>query len=127
MAVGGRDLIRTPRGPVRNGAQFKRLPLTANWRRVNVEPFPSEFSRRRCLALAGSLLSTAQTVSSRSLAATGLILALAGSLFAQHPVTFQYIYDDLGQIARVVDSTGVVIDCEYDPVGNAVRSGKPLI
>src|SRR5690349_7412129 len=37
---------------------------------------------------------------------------------AQTPLTFQYFYDDLNQLVKVVDSTGVVIQYVYDPVGN---------
>jgi YD repeat-containing protein len=40
---------------------------------------------------------------------------------AQTPVTFQYFYDDLGQLTRVVDSTGIVVEYVYDPVGNILQ------
>jgi YD repeat-containing protein len=46
------------------------------------------------------------------------LFALALPGLAQSPVTFQYFYDDLNQLVRVVDSTGVVIEYVYDPVGN---------
>ncbi len=40
---------------------------------------------------------------------------------AQTPVTFQYFYDDLGQLTKVVDSTGNVVEYVYDPVGNILQ------
>jgi YD repeat-containing protein len=40
---------------------------------------------------------------------------------AQTPVTFQYFYDDLGQLTRVVDSSGIVLEYVYDPVGNILQ------
>jgi YD repeat-containing protein len=50
-------------------------------------------------------------------------IALASPLisFAQVPITFQYFYDDTGQLVKVVDSTGVVIEYVYDPVGNILE------
>jgi YD repeat-containing protein len=39
----------------------------------------------------------------------------------QGPLAFQYYYDDLNQLVKVVDSTGVVIQYVYDPVGNIQR------
>ena len=47
------------------------------------------------------------------------IFALA--LVAQGPMTFQYFYDDTGQLIKVVDSTGVVIEYVYDAVGNMLE------
>ena len=41
--------------------------------------------------------------------------------FAQTPITFQYSYDETGQLIRAVDSTGIVIEYVYDAVGNAVE------
>src|SRR5437773_3234390 len=49
-------------------------------------------------------------------------------LQAQAPITFNYFYDDLGQLKQVVDSTGVALDYRYDPVGNILevkRSAAP--
>jgi YD repeat-containing protein len=43
------------------------------------------------------------------------------SLFAQGNMTFEYFYDDLGQLIKVVDSTGTVIEYVYDPVGNILQ------
>lgn len=40
---------------------------------------------------------------------------------AQTPITFQYFYDNLGQLTRVVDSTGVVVEYVYDPAGNVLQ------
>jgi YD repeat-containing protein len=36
-------------------------------------------------------------------------------------VQFRYLYDDLGQLTKVIDSTGIVIDYVYDPVGNILQ------
>ena len=50
-----------------------------------------------------------------------LTLLFSGSLTAQTNVTFQYFYDDLGQLTKVVDSTGNVVEYVYDPVGNILQ------
>lgn len=50
-----------------------------------------------------------------------LALALATAAHAQAPITFQYFYDDLGQLVKVIDSTGNVIEYVYDPVGNILE------
>ena len=42
-------------------------------------------------------------------------------LLAQGPIGFQYFYDDLNQLIKVIDSTGVVIDYSYDAVGNITQ------
>ncbi|MDE2462841.1 MAG: Ig-like domain-containing protein, partial [Alphaproteobacteria bacterium] len=54
----------------------------------------------------------------------GIILALlaaAGRLCAQTTTTFHYFYDDLGQLTKVIDSSGNEIDYIYDQVGNLVQ------
>jgi YD repeat-containing protein len=45
----------------------------------------------------------------------------------QQPITFQYFYDDLNQLVRVVDSTGLVIEYVYDPVGNIVQIKRSTV
>src|SRR5260370_27861450 len=50
-----------------------------------------------------------------------LLLASASGVLAQQPITFQYFYDDLNQLVKVVDSTGVVIQYENDPLGNLLQ------
>lgn len=50
-----------------------------------------------------------------------LALVLVSKAYAQAPITFQYFYDDLGQLVKVVDSTGNVIEYVYDEVGNIVQ------
>ena len=56
-----------------------------------------------------------------------LLLALVTRAHAQAPaptqvpITFQYFYDDLGQLTKVVDSTGTVIEYVYDEVGNILE------
>ncbi len=75
---------------------------------------------------AGNRVRVAKQVG-RALAGLGLVGCGLG-LWAQSPVTFQYFYDDLNQLVKVVDSTGVVIDYVYDPLGNLqkiVRSTAP--
>ena len=49
------------------------------------------------------------------------ILVLATLALAQQPITFQYFYDDLGQLVKVIDSAGNVIEYVYDAVGNIVQ------
>lgn len=49
------------------------------------------------------------------------LIVFASSLGAQTSLTFQYFYDDLGQLTKVVDSTGIVIEYVYDPVGNILQ------
>jgi YD repeat-containing protein len=56
-----------------------------------------------------------------------VFLALATSAFTQSPFTFQYFYDDLGQLTKVVDSTGVVIEYVYDPVGNIMQINRSTL
>lgn len=40
---------------------------------------------------------------------------------AQDPIDFQYVYDELGQLVKVIDSQGVVIEYVYDEVGNMLE------
>src|SRR5438046_930620 len=57
-----------------------------------------------------------------------LCLIGANVLQAQAPITFSYFYDDLGQLKKVVDSTGIMVDYVYDAVGNILevkRSAAP--
>ena len=61
------------------------------------------------------------------------LLLLLGSLLtcallqAQQPITFQYIYDDLNQLSKVIDSTGVVLTYVYDPVGNILQVSRSTV
>jgi YD repeat-containing protein len=48
-------------------------------------------------------------------------------VLAQQPVTYQYFYDDLNQLATVVDSTGTVIQYIYDSVGNIQQINRSTI
>jgi YD repeat-containing protein len=50
-----------------------------------------------------------------------VVICCAVSLLAQAPTTFQYFYDDLNQLTKVVDSTGVAIEYVYDSVGNILQ------
>lgn len=42
-------------------------------------------------------------------------------------MSFQYFYDDLGQLTKVIDSTGTVIEYVYDPVGNILQIKRSSI
>ena len=50
-----------------------------------------------------------------------IVLVGVTALFAQGPIGFQYFYDDLNQLVKVIDSTGVVIDYSYDALGNITQ------
>jgi YD repeat-containing protein len=54
-------------------------------------------------------------------------LSTCALLWAQAPITFQYIYDDLNQLVTVVDSTGVVVQYIYDPVGNILQIARSTV
>ena len=55
------------------------------------------------------------------------LCACCTSILAQEPISFQYFYDDLNQLARVVDSTGVAIEYVYDSVGNILQINRSTI
>src|SRR4051794_30219689 len=55
---------------------------------------------------------------SRVLALLLITLASAFRSQAQAPITYQYTYDSLGKLTRVVDSTGVSVRYTYDLNGN---------
>lgn len=55
------------------------------------------------------------------------VLALAVSAVGQSPITFQYFYDDLNQLTKVTDSTGVVVEYVYDSVGNILQINRSTI
>ena len=50
-----------------------------------------------------------------------ILLCCAAALFAQVPTSFQYFYDDNGQLIKAVDSAGIVIEYVYDEVGNMLQ------
>lgn len=52
---------------------------------------------------------------------TSACLAIATSAGGQTNISFQYFYDDLGQLTKVLDSTGSVVEYVYDPVGNILQ------
>src|SRR5439155_8111972 len=54
-------------------------------------------------------------------------VAFSSQVSAQNPITFQYFYDDLNQLNKVVDSTGVVIEYVYDEVGNVLQVQRSTI
>jgi YD repeat-containing protein len=53
-----------------------------------------------------------------SLVTASLTLVIAASAIGQSKLTFQYFYDDAGQLTKVADSSGNVVGYNYDPVGN---------
>jgi YD repeat-containing protein len=46
---------------------------------------------------------------------------------AQSNIAFQYFYDDFGQLVKVIDSTGTVIEYVYDPVGNMLQIKRSTV
>jgi YD repeat-containing protein len=38
-----------------------------------------------------------------------------------------YFYDDAGQLFRVLDSTGTLIEYDYDYVGNILATNRPTV
>ena len=56
-----------------------------------------------------------------------LILVLFGISRAQSSLTFKYFYDDNGQLIRVIDSDGIVVDYIYDPAGNLLETKRSSI
>lgn len=55
------------------------------------------------------------------------VIVFGAIVFAQTPVTFQYFYDSLNQLARVIDSNGNVITYTYDEVGNLVSVTRTTV
>ena len=60
----------------------------------------------------------------RKTAHLGVLLVVAAGWVLAQSITFQYFYDDLNQLVKVVDSTGVVIQYIYDPVGNILQINR---
>ena len=56
-----------------------------------------------------------------------LLAGLALSAFAGQPVSFQYFYDEKGQLTKALDTTGTVIEYVYDPVGNLLETKRTQI
>jgi len=80
-------------------------------------------AERRVAVSAGISLSLPRLCSWRTLA----VILLANHAFAQSPISFQYYYDGLNQLAKVVDLTGIAIDYVYDPVGNILQINRSTI
>ncbi|MCA1614546.1 MAG: Ig-like domain-containing protein [Acidobacteria bacterium] len=57
----------------------------------------------------------------RLLIAALVLLAAAHGTFAQAQTTFQNFYDDTGQLIKVIDSAGNVVEYVYDAAGNIVE------
>src|SRR5438309_2030903 len=66
---------------------------------------------------------------SRWLRAAVLIFAFlsAAQLLGQSSVSLQYLYNDRNQLSKVVDSTGIVIEYIYDPVGNILQVNRSTL
>jgi YD repeat-containing protein len=56
-----------------------------------------------------------------------LLIGYCARILAQQPITFQYFYDDLNQLTKVLDSTGVVVQYVYDPVGNILQINRSSV
>ncbi len=56
-----------------------------------------------------------------------VLAAHVALLRAQQPMTFQYFYDEIGQLVKVVDSTGIVIEYVYDEVGNMLEIKRSTV
>jgi YD repeat-containing protein len=61
------------------------------------------------------------------LSITMFVLMLIAPVLVQVPITFWYFYDDLGQVIKVVDSAGVVIEYVYDDVGNLLEIKRSTV
>jgi YD repeat-containing protein len=55
------------------------------------------------------------------------LFVVAWVVRAQGPITFQYFYDDLNQLTKVVDSTGAVVQYAYDPAGNITQITRSTV
>jgi YD repeat-containing protein len=55
------------------------------------------------------------------------LFALSWIALAQQPITFQYFYDDLNQLVKVIDSTGITIQYVYDSVGNIAQINRTTV
>jgi len=55
------------------------------------------------------------------------LLALVVTALAQAPIAYQYFYDDLNQLVKVVDSTGAVVQYVYDPGGNILQISRSAV
>lgn len=54
------------------------------------------------------------------------LLFMAVQAQSQQPMTFQYFYDDLNQLVKVLDSSGVLLEYVYDAAGNLLQVKRSL-
>ena len=47
--------------------------------------------------------------------------------FAQQPISFQYLYDEVGQHSKLIDSAGTVIEFVYDAAGNILEVKRSTV
>lgn len=46
---------------------------------------------------------------------------------AQSPVSYHYLSDNAGQLYRVLDSTGTLIEHTYEPSGDIAKVGRSTV
>ena len=102
------DLLPTPLVDVARGTTLCRQRVFHGLRLHRVRRYSRGYSHPR------------ERLSATCLLGTMLVLACA-HLAAQSPMTFNYVYDDIGQLVKVIDSTGIVIEYVYDEVGNMLE------
>ena len=56
-----------------------------------------------------------------------VLLAVTVTAPALAQESFQYIYDDNGQLTKAIDSTGTVIEYVYDQVGNILEIKRSTV
>ncbi len=56
-----------------------------------------------------------------------LLAGLAGMVSAATPVVFQYIYDDTGQLIKVIDSDNNMVEYIYDDTGNRTEIKRTTV
>jgi len=73
----------------------------------------------------GAGIQPAEAFSRSLLVLVCLALALPGIGFAQ--ASFRYFYDDAGELFRVLDSTGTLIEYDYDAGGNIIQVNRSTV
>ena len=56
-----------------------------------------------------------------------LALALLPHCLCAAGVTFRYFYDDANELFRVLDSTGTLVEYDYDPAGNITQVARSTV
>lgn len=55
------------------------------------------------------------------------LLGFVASCLAQSPVSFRYLFYDSGELFRVLDSTGTLVEYTVDPAGNITQTTRSTI